>query len=108
MLNNTASLKSEVVVIMADFHVTMTHTAGSCPLFRTETGKKFKGLSENKEEATKKHGVNVVSIWSPTREHQTFWIVKAPSQKAVEDYFKEIGFTLWNKLEIQPIKIVKK
>ena len=92
---------------MPDFSVVMTHTAGSCPIFKAETMKKFKEFSENKEEAAKKHGVKVVSTWSPTREHQTFWIVEAPSQKAVEDYFKEIGFTFWNKFEIQKVKIIK-
>jgi molybdopterin-guanine dinucleotide biosynthesis protein A len=97
-----------VVEIMPDFSVIMTHTAGSCPLFKDETMKKFKELSEKREEANKKYEVKVVSTWSPTREHQTFWIVEAPSQKAVENYFKEIGFTLWNKLEIQQVKIIKK
>ena len=93
---------------MPDFSVLMTHTAGSCPLFKDETMTKFKERFKSKEEAAKKHGVTVVSTWSPTREHQTHWIIEAPSQKAVEDYFKEIGFTLWNKLEIQQVKIIKK
>ena len=85
----------------------MTHTTGSCPMFKVETMDKFKEHFKGKEEAAEKHGVKIVSTWSPTREHQTFWIVEAPSQKAVEDYFKDIGFTLWNKLEIQKIKIIK-
>lgn len=106
-LNHTTVLRLEVLEIVPDFSVVMTHTAGSCPLFSPEAMKKFKELSENREEAAKKHGVKVVSTWSPTREHQTFRIVEAPSQKAVEDYFKEIGFTLWNKLDIQQVKIIK-
>ena len=91
---------------MPNFHVVLTHTAGSCPIFSVEIMKKFKELSENKEEAAKKHGVKIVSSWSPSREHQTFWIVEAPSQKAAEDYFKETGFTLWNKIEIKQVKII--
>lgn len=92
---------------MPDFHVVMSHTAGLCPLFSAETMNKFRELSGNRDEAAKKHGVKVVSTWSPTRVHQTFWIVEAPSQKAVEDYFKEIGYALWNKLEIQQVKIIQ-
>ena len=39
---------------MPDFSVVMTHTAGSCPMFKAETMKKFMELIEKKEEATKK------------------------------------------------------
>jgi hypothetical protein len=85
----------------------MKHTGGSCPLLKAETAKKLVELLERREEAAKKHGVDVVNAWSPSLEHQMFWVVKAPSQKAVEEYFTETGFTLWNKLEIQKVEIHK-
>jgi hypothetical protein len=64
-------------------------------------------LLEKREEAAKKLGVDVLNAWSPLLEHQMFWIVEAPSQKAVEEYFTVIGFPLWNKLEIQKVEAIK-
>ena len=78
---------------MPSFSVIMKHAGGSCPLLKVETAKK--------------HGVKVLNAWSPSLEHQMFWIVEAPSQKAVEEYFTETGFTLWNKLEIQKVQAIK-
>jgi len=76
---------------MPSFSVIVKHSGGSCPLLKAE--------------AAKKHGVNVLNAWSPSLEHQMFWIVEAPSQKAVEEYSTEIGFALLNKLEIQKVEI---
>jgi len=39
--------------------------------------------------------------------HLIFYIVEAPSQTAVEDYFKEIGFAFWNDVEIRQVKLVE-
>ena len=90
---------------MPNFSVIMKHAGGSCPLLKVETARKLVELLEKREEAAKKHGVDVLNAWSPSLEHQMFWIVEAPSQKAVEEYFTEIGFALWNKLEIQKVEI---
>ncbi len=92
---------------MPSFSVIMKHSGGSCPLLKIETAKKLVELLGKREEAAKKHGVDVVNAWSPSLEHQMFWIVEAPSTKAVEEYFTEIGFALWNKLEIQKVEIHK-
>lgn len=32
------------------------------------------------------------------------YVVEAPSQEAVEDYFKDIGFAFWNRIEIRQVK----
>jgi hypothetical protein len=85
----------------------MKHTGGSCPLLNAKTAKKLVGLLGKREEAAEKHGVKIVNAWSPSLEHQMFWIVEAPSQKAVEEYFTEIGFALWNKLEVQKVDAIK-
>ena len=85
----------------------MKHTGGSCPLLKAETAKKLIELLGKREEAAEKHRVKVLNAWSPSLEHQMFWIVEAPSNKAVEEYFEEIGFALWNKLEIQEVEAFK-
>lgn len=92
---------------MPDFSVTLTHTAGTCPIYDSEAMKRFQELSEEKGEAAKKFGVRVLSKWSPTRIHKTYWIIEAPSHKAAEDYFKAVGLALWNKIEIQEVKMIK-
>jgi len=42
-----------------------------------------------------------------TLNHLIFYIGEAPSQAAVEDYFKEIGFAFWNNVEIRQVKLVE-
>ena len=92
---------------MSEFKVTLTHDAGTCPIYDNEMMKKFRKLQKDIEEAAGKCEVEVVSKWSPTRVHETFWIIRAPSKKAVKDYFDSIGLTLWNKFEVQEIKMLK-
>jgi len=85
----------------------MRHTVESCPLFNAEVRKKFKEAVGKREEVAKKHGVKVLSAWTSVLEHLAFFIVEAPSQMAVEDYFKEIGFAFWNSVEIRQVKPVE-
>ena len=92
---------------MPDFSVTLTHIAGTCPVYDREAMKKFQELSEKRNEAAKKFEVKIVSKWSPTRVHQTHWIIEAPSKKAAEDYFKAVGLAIWNEIEVQEVKMIK-
>ncbi|MCP8304026.1 MAG: hypothetical protein H3Z50_00930 [archaeon] len=92
---------------MPTFSVNMKHTVESCPLFNPETKKKFKEVIGKRGEAAEKHGVKVLSAWTSILNHLIFYIVEAPSQKAVEDYFIEIGFAFWNNLEIRQVKLVE-
>jgi len=92
---------------MPTFSVNMKHTAQSCPLFNAELKAKFKEVIVKREEAAKKHGVKVLSAWSPVLDHLIFYIVEAPSQQAVEDYFVEIGFAFWNSVEIRQVRLVE-
>jgi len=92
------------------FSVNMKHTAESCPLFNAEVKKRLKEMLGKKEEAwdrAKKHGVQVLSAWTTILEHAIFYIVEAPSQEAVEDYFKDIGFAFWNNIEIRQVRPVE-
>jgi hypothetical protein len=57
-------------------------------------------LIGKREEAAKKHAIKVLSAWASVLDHLIFYIIEAPSQPAVEDYFKEIGFAFWNNIEI--------
>jgi len=92
------------------FAVNMKHTAESCPLFNAEVKKRFKETLGKREEAwdrAKKHGVHVLTAWTSILEHLVFYIVAAPSQEAVENYFKDIGFAFWNTIEIRQVKPVE-
>ena len=92
---------------MPAFSVNMKHTVESCPLFNAEMKNKFKVVVGKREDAAQKLGVKVLSAWTSTLEHLIFYIVEAPSQTAVEDYFKEIGFAFWNDVEIRQVKPVE-
>jgi len=92
---------------MPTFSVNMKHTVESCPMFNAEVKKKFKEAVSKREEAAKKHGVKILSAWTSVLEHLVFYIVEAPSQVAVEDYFKEIGFAFWNDIEIRHVRSVE-
>jgi uncharacterized protein with GYD domain len=92
------------------FAVNMKHTAESCPLFNDQVKKRFKETLGKKEEAwdrAKKHGVQVLSAWTSVLDHLVFYIVEAPSQEAVEDYLKDVGFAFWNSIEIRQVKPVE-
>jgi len=89
------------------FSVNMKHTVESCPMFNPDMKKRFKEVIGKREEAAKKHGIKVLSAWTSTLDHLIFYIVEAPSQKAVEDYFIEIGFVFWNNVEIRLVKLVE-
>ena len=92
---------------MPTFAVNMKHTAESCPLSNAEVKKRFKETLGKREEAwdrAKKHNVPVLSAWTSVLDHLVFYVVEAPSQEAVEDYFKDIGFAFWNSIEIRQVK----
>jgi len=76
-------------------------------MFNPDIKKKFKEVVGKREETAKKHRIKVLSAWTSTLEHLIFYIVEAPSQTAVEDYFKEIGFAFWNTVEIRQVKLVE-
>lgn len=92
---------------MPVFSVNMEHSVESCPLFNAEVMRKFKEAVGKREDAARKHMVKVLSAWSSVLDHLIFWIVEAPSQRAVEEYFIEIGFAFWNKLEIRQVRLVE-
>jgi hypothetical protein len=92
------------------FAVNMKHTADSCPLFNVEVKKRFREMLGKREEAwdrAKKHDVKVLSAWTSVLDHLVFYIVEAPSQEAVEDYFKDIGFAFWNSIEIRQVRPIE-
>ena len=92
---------------MPTFAVNMKHTTESCPLFNAEVKKRFKEMLGKREEAwdrAKKHGIHVSSAWTSVLDHLIFYIVEAPSQEAVEEYFKDIGFAFWNCIEIRQVR----
>lgn len=92
---------------MSTFAINMKHTAESFPLFNTEVKKRFKEMLGGPEAAwdrAKKHDAHVLSAWTADLEQLVFYIVEAPSQEAVESYFRDIGFAFWNSIEIRQVR----
>jgi len=92
---------------MSIFAVNMKHSPESCPLFNDEVMKKFKESIVNREDIAKKNNLKVLSAYSSVLDHIVNYLVEAPSQQAVEDYFKEMGFAFWNYIEIKQVQFVE-
>ena len=92
---------------MPVFSVTMRHTPESCPMFNEDVKKKFKELVRKREQVAKKHEIKVLSAYTSIMDHLAFFVVEAPSQVAVENYFMEIGFAFWNNVEIRQVRPVE-
>jgi len=92
---------------MPIFSVNMRHTPESCPMFNEEVRKKFKEAVVKRDQVAEKHEVKVLSAYTSTSDHLTFYVVEAPSQLAVENYFMEIGFGFWNSIEIKLVRAVE-
>ncbi len=91
---------------MPIFAVNMKHTPESCPMFNNDVRKRFKEVVGKREEVARKHEVKVLSAYTSILDHLIFYVVEAPSQQAVENYFVEIGFAFWNSVEIRQARLV--
>jgi hypothetical protein len=89
------------------FAVTMKHTPESCAMFNDSVRKKFKECVAKRAEVAKKHEIKVLSAYTSILEHLVFYVVEAPSQLAVENYFTDIGFAFWNNVEIRQTRPVE-
>jgi len=89
------------------FIVNMRHTPESCAMFNDDVKKRFKEAVAKREDVAKKHGVKVLSAYTSILDHLIFYVVDAPSQQAVENYFIEIGFAFWNNVEIRQGRLVE-
>jgi len=92
---------------MQVFSVILKHNPGSCPTFTEDVKKKFKELVRKREQVAKKHEIKVLSAYTSIMDHLAFFVVEAPSQVAVENYFMEIGFAFWNNVEIRQVRPVE-
>jgi len=92
---------------MPTFSVNMKHTVESCAMFNETVKEKFKALVGKRQEVAKKHNIKILSAYTSTLEHLIFYVVEAPNQQAVENYFMDIGFAFWNDVEIRLVKAVE-
>ncbi len=92
---------------MLTFAVNMKHSPESCPMFNDAVRKKFREVVDKREEVAEKHKVKVLSACTTVLDHLVFYVVEAPSQLAVEDYFRDIGFAFWNNVEIRQVRLVE-
>jgi len=88
------------------FCVNMKHTVESCPSFNETVKQKFKGLIGKRQEVAKKYDVKILTAYTSTLDHLIFYIIEAPSQQAIENYFMDIGLAFWNDIEIRLVKPV--
>jgi len=89
------------------FAVNMKHTPESCAMFNNDVKKRFKEVVGKREEVAKKHEIKVLSAYTSILDHLIFYVVDAPSQQAVENYFIDIGFAFWNNVEIWQVRPVE-
>jgi hypothetical protein len=92
---------------MPTFVVNMQHFPESCPMYNKEIKEKFKENISKREELAKKHEVKVVSACTSMLEHSIYYVVEAPSQLAVENYFMEAGLASWNRIEIKQVRYIE-
>jgi len=76
-------------------------------MFNETVKEKFKALVGKRQEVAKKHNIKILSAYTSTLEHLIFYVVEAPNQQAVENYFMDIGFAFWNDVEIRLVKAVE-
>lgn len=53
---------------------------------------------------TFRHDISLFRVMGKIAIYRFHYVVEAPSQEAVEDYFKDIGFAFWNRIEIRQVK----
>jgi len=91
---------------MPIFSVNMKHTVESCPSFNEIVKQKLKALIGKREEVAKKYNIKTLSAYTSTLDHLMFYIIEAPSQQAIENFFMDIGLAFWNDIEIRLVKPV--
>jgi hypothetical protein len=92
---------------MLVFAVSMKHPPESCPMFNNEVKERLKEKVSQREEVAKKHEVKVISACTSVLEHLIYYVVEAPSQLAVENFFMETGMASWNSIEIKQARYVE-
>lgn len=86
------------------FMAHMTHSSEACYLFNDKRREELRGVASNREEIAKKHEIKIISAVYPPLEHEIFYVMEAPSHKAVERYLKETGFASYNKIKISYVE----
>ena len=86
----------------------MTHSSESCYIFNDERREELSGLMSSRDEVAKKHEIKIISAVYPPLEHEIFYVMEAPSYKAVARYLKEIGFASYNKIKIRYVEDIEK
>ena len=92
---------------MPIFTVHMTHSVESCPVYNEDTKKKLKELSMKRKEAALEHHINILTAVFSQLEHLIIYVMEAPSHKAVERYLRDVGFSIYNKIEIREVEFVE-
>jgi hypothetical protein len=73
-------------------------------MYNNEIKDKFKEKVSKREELAKKRDVKVISACTSVLDHLVYYVVEAPSQLALENYFMETGMASWNSIEIKQVR----
>ena len=84
------------------FHVTMTHSAGTCPAYNAEQMPGFIAGADKLEGAAAELQVKVHSILWAAPEHAAYAIVEADSLAAVARYV--FAFPLQQEFKVTPVQ----
>jgi hypothetical protein len=83
--------------------VVLTHGPDTCAAAHTEYGDMARYAMDHKDEASKKHGVNIQGSWVDAPAHLLYLLVDAPNAHVVSNLMTELKFFLWSTIDIHPI-----
>jgi len=89
---------------MKMFMAHMTHSSEACYIFNDKRREELSGLMSSRDEVAKKHEIKIISAVYPPLEHEIFYVIEAPTYKAVARYLREIGFASYNKIKIRYVE----
>jgi hypothetical protein len=76
-------------------------------MFNDDVKRRLREVFGRKEEIAEKHEIKVLGAYTSILDHLIFYVVDAPSQQAVENYFVEVGLAFWNEIEIRQVRLVE-
>lgn len=81
----------------------MTHPPNICPIANKASREIAVAGWKQIPEASKKHGVKIVSFDHFDPQHLVIGVIEAENIEAVRDFVMEIGLMAWNELKINPL-----
>jgi hypothetical protein len=74
---------------MTTFILVSRHSPDDCPNFNEKVRKVWLEFFDKIDGLMKKHGIKYIGGWTVGSEHQTYWVMDAPSFEALEKCLME-------------------